>query len=52
MPPKEPNAASMTQPLGPVCKVILAGEVLAVSPSVKHKSRLITPWTLVVSGES
>ncbi len=51
MPKREPNTASMTQPLGPICKVILAGAVLAVSPDVRHKSRRTTPWTIVVSGD-
>ena len=51
MPKREPNAASMTQPLGPICKVILAGDVLAVSPGVRRKSRRTTPWTIVASGD-
>ena len=52
MPQKLPNTAQMQQPLGPVMKVIMAGEVLAASPSPRNKSRLRTPWTLIVSGES
>jgi hypothetical protein len=42
----------MTQPLGPICKVILAGDVLAVSPDVRRKNRRTTPWTIIVSGEA
>jgi hypothetical protein len=52
MPQKTPNTATLQQPLGPVCKVIMAGEVMAVSPSLKRKGRLITPWTLIVSGDA
>ena len=52
MPKKAQNTASMQQPLGPVVRVIIAGEVLAVSMDVRRKSRLRTPWTLIVSGES
>ena len=52
MPRKPQNAASMQQALGPVVKVVMAGEVLAATPATKHRSRLITPWTLVVSGEA
>jgi hypothetical protein len=52
MPQKTPNTATLQQPLGPVVKVIMAGEVLAASPSHRHKSRLRTPWTIIVSGEA
>ena len=52
MPHKEPNTATLQQPLGPICKVIMAGEVLGVSPSTKHKGRLLTPWTLMISGDT
>jgi hypothetical protein len=51
MPKREPNAAQLQQPLGPVLRVILAGEVLATSPALHRKSRLKTPWTLVISGD-
>ena len=50
--PAERNTAAMQQPLGSVAKVIMAGEVLAVSPSVKHKNRVITPWTILLSGDA
>ncbi|MHB1752194.1 MAG: hypothetical protein ACYCTF_05785 [Acidiferrobacter sp.] len=52
MPKREPNTASLQQRLGPVCKLVMAGEVLAASPSHRHKSRLRTPWTIIVSGEA
>ncbi len=40
-----------TERLGNVCKVVMAGDVLAVTPAAKHKSRR-TPWMIVVSGET
>jgi hypothetical protein len=52
MPQKTQSTASLQQALGPVIKVVMAGEVLAASPSPRNKNRLRTPWTLIVSGEA
>lgn len=52
MPKAEPNTAQLQRPLGPVVKVIMAGDVLAVSQNLKRKGRLRTPWTIVISGDA
>ncbi|MHB1512052.1 hypothetical protein [Acidiferrobacter sp.] len=46
------NTASLQQPLGPVVKVIMAGDVLAVSQITKRKGRLRPSWTIIVSGDA
>ena len=47
----QPNTASLQQRLGPVVRVIIAGEVLAVTASARRKGRH-APWTLLISGDA
>ena len=49
--PAERNTASLQQPLGPVVRVIIAGEVLASTSSARRKGRH-APWTLLISGDA
>ena len=49
---KQMKQIPKTERLGNICKIIMAGDVLAATPAAKHKSRWVAHWTIVVSGEA